>query len=166
MTSDTQKSEVLVGESMYNFIERLFPICRSITGEGVRQTLKIIQETIPLKIEEISTGTAAFDWNVPKEWNIKDAYVLDEKGNKIIDFQKSNLHVVGYSIPVNQTMSLHELQSKLHSLPKQPDAIPYVTSYYNLFACLRYLFNEVFKIGVHLRRASCNIHCMYRWRIL
>lgn len=119
-----------LGEQMHNLATRLFPICRSITGNGVRETLKIIQQHIPIKIYEVSTGIKVFDWTVPKEWNIRDAYVIDPEGNKIIDFKENNLHVVGYSIPINKTLALSELQKHLYSLPDQPDAIPYVTSYY------------------------------------
>ena len=122
--------EISVGKEMYKLAGRLFPICRSITGNGVRETLGIIKESIPLKIHEVSSGTKVFDWTVPKEWNIKDAYVADEKGHKLINFKKNNLHVVGYSVPVNKTMALSELQEHLYSLPKQPEAIPHVTSYY------------------------------------
>jgi aminopeptidase-like protein len=118
------------GEEMFGLLEQLFPICRSITGNGVRQTLKIIQEHIPLSVFEVPSGTKVFDWTVPKEWNISDAYVLDESGKKIVDFQKSNLHVVGYSAPVDTTVTLQELQEHLYSLETQPDAIPYITSYY------------------------------------
>jgi aminopeptidase-like protein len=119
------------GNEIYQLCVELFPICRSITGDGVRETLKIIQRHLPdLKIFEVPTGTQVFDWDVPREWNIRDAYVIDPEGNKIIDFKVSNLHVVGYSVPVNQIMSLEELQSHLYSLPDQPDAIPYITSYY------------------------------------
>lgn len=116
---------------MYDLVAWLFPICRSITGDGFRETLKIIQEHIPLNLYEVPTGTQVFDWTVPKEWNIKDAYVKDSNGNKVIDFKKSNLSVVGYSIPINKKVSLAELQEHLNSLPEQPQAIPYVTSYYN-----------------------------------
>ena len=120
------------GQQMHDLITQLFGFCRSITGNGVRQTLKIIQEHIPdLVIQEAPSGTQCCDWVVPDEWNIDDAYIMDEKGNKIIDFQKNNLHVVGYSIPVDQEMSLQELQEHLFSLPDMPEAIPYVTSYYN-----------------------------------
>lgn len=119
-----------LGEQMYDLIKELFPICRSITGNGVRKTLRIIQKHIPLKIHEVPTGTKVFDWDVPKEWNINDAYILDEQENKIVDFKKNNLHVVGYSTPINKTVDLAELQEHLFSLPEQPKAIPYITSYY------------------------------------
>lgn len=119
-----------VGQGMYQLIERLYPICRSITGNGVRETLSIINEYIPLEVREVPTGTKVFDWTVPKEWNIRDAYIKDLKGERIIDFQKSNLHVVNYSIPVRKTLSLEELKKHLHTLPDYPDWIPYRTSYY------------------------------------
>jgi len=119
------------GKYIYNLCKQLWPITRSITGDGVRDTLRIIQQEIPnLAINEVSTGAQCFDWVVPKEWNIKDAYILDPDGKKIIDLQENNLHIVGYSVPINKTMPLSELQEHLHSLPNQPDAIPYVTSYY------------------------------------
>src|SRR3990167_1234618 len=122
--------EISVGKEMYKLAGRLFPICRSITGNGVRETLGIIKEHIPLEIHEVPTGTQVFDWMIPKEWNIRDAFILDEQGNKIIDFKKNNLHVVGYSAPVDAVVSLSELQKHLHSRTEQPGAIPYVTSYY------------------------------------
>jgi aminopeptidase-like protein len=118
------------GPEMHALLADLFPICRSITGDGVRETLRVIQRRIPFTIVDVPSGTTAFDWIIPKEWNITDAYVLDESGKKVVDFQKSNLHVVGYSVPVNKTVSLSELQAHLYSLEDQPNAIPYVTSYY------------------------------------
>lgn len=116
---------------MYALIERLFPICRSITGEGVRETLRILQESIPLEIKEVPTGTQVYDWQVPKEWNIRDAYIKNSKGEKVVDFQNSNLHIMSYSVPVNKKLSLQELLPHLYSLPEQPDWIPNKTSYYN-----------------------------------
>jgi len=123
---------VNTGTNSYNLCRELFPLCRSVTGNGVRQTLQIIKDGyIPdLQIHEIPSGTQAFDWTVPKEWNINDAYIIDPDGNKIIDFKESNLHVVGYSVPVNKIVTLEELNEHLYSLPDQPNAIPYVTSYY------------------------------------
>lgn len=120
-----------VGKEMYKLIEKLFPICRSITGDGVRETLNIIKGMIPLEIHEVPSGTKAFDWTVPREWNIRDAYVKNSKGEKVIDFKKSNLHVISYSIPVNKTMSFEELKPYLHTDPNHKDRIPYLTSYYN-----------------------------------
>ncbi len=120
-----------IGNEIYALCEELFPICRSITGNGVRETLDIIQRYIPHLVRyEVPSGTQAFDWIVPKEWNITDAYVIDPNGNKIIDFNNSNLHVIGYSTPIDQTITLEKLQEHLYSLPDQPEAIPYITSYY------------------------------------
>jgi len=120
-----------IGKDIYRFIEELYPICRSITGNGVRETLRRIGHHVPLKVHEVPTGTQVFDWVVPKEWNVADAYVSDEAGNRIIDFRKSNLHVVNYSKPVSATLSLSELKSHLHTIPEHPDWIPYRTSYYS-----------------------------------
>ena len=112
----------------------LFPICRSLTGGGVRKTLKIIKKEFPkLKICKIRSGTKVFDWNVPPEWNVKDAYILDKNNKKIVDFKNNNLHLVGYSIPVNKFFSKKKLFNHIHSLPKQPKAIPYITSYYKKY---------------------------------
>jgi len=116
---------------MYELLKKLFPICRSITGDGVRRTLEIIKEEIPsLKVFEVPSGTKVFDWEVPKEWNIKDAWVKNSKGEKIIDFRQSNLNVLGYSIPVSRYVTKTELLEHLYTLPEQPSVIPYVTSYY------------------------------------
>ena len=115
---------------IFSLMEELYPICRSITGEGVRKSLKILKKIIGLNIFEVNTGTKVFDWKVPNEWNIKDAYVKNKNGKKIIDFKKSNIHLVSYSVPVNEKISLKDLKKHLHSLPKKPNSIPYVTSYY------------------------------------
>ncbi len=120
-----------IAKEIYKLCEELFPINRSITGDGFRQSLSILQRYLPeLKKFEVPTGTKCFDWEVPKEWNIKDAYIITPDGKKICDFKKSNLHVVNYSIPINRVVSFEELQKHLYSLPNQPDAIPYITSYY------------------------------------
>jgi aminopeptidase-like protein len=119
-----------VGQRMYSMIEELFPICRSITGDGVRRTLRILQNHVPLELREVTSGTQVFDWTVPREWNIRDAWVKNSRGEKIIDFQKNNLHVVNYSIPCRGMVTLDELKRHLHSLPDYPDWIPYRTSYY------------------------------------
>ena len=109
----------------------LFPICRSLTGDGFRKSLKIIKsEFSELKIKKIRSGTKVFDWNIPKEWNIFDAYVLDKNNNKIINFKENNLHLVGYSIPINKYIKKKELLKNLYCLKNQPGAIPYITSYY------------------------------------
>lgn len=119
------------GFEMYRIISDLYPICRSITGNGVRKTLQYIETIIPLKIFEVPSGTKVFDWTVPKEWSIRDAWVKDSKGNKIIDFNKSNLHILNYSIPVLKRVSLKELKEHLYTIPEYPEWIPYRTSYYN-----------------------------------
>jgi aminopeptidase-like protein len=118
------------GPAMHDLVARLFPICRSITGDGLRETLRIIQGHIPLTIHEVPSGRRVFDWTVPSEWNIREAYILDGTGARVIDFSDNNLHVVGYSVAVDTTVFLAELQEHLYSLEDQPDAIPYVTSYY------------------------------------
>lgn len=118
------------GQLMIELIKELYPICRSITGNGVRQTLNIINRYIPLNIHEVKTGTQVFDWTVPKEWNINDAYIMDAEGNKIVDFNNCNLHVLNYSTPINTRLSLTELKDHLYTIPEQPDWIPYRTSYY------------------------------------
>jgi len=112
------------------YLEKLFPICRSLTGLGNRQSLKILQELVDLKIHEVSSGTTIYDWTVPSEWTIRDAWIKDSRGQKVIDFQKNNLHLVSYSQPIHQTFSFEELKSYLHTLPQHPDLIPYRTSYY------------------------------------
>ena len=119
------------GDELYSLIRRLYPICRSITGDGVRESLQIIREYIPLQINEVPSGTKVFDWTIPDEWNIRDAYIKNSYGEKIIDFKKLNLHVLNYSIPVDDTISLDELKAHLHTIPENPEWVPYRTSYHN-----------------------------------
>jgi aminopeptidase-like protein len=120
-----------LGQRMYALAERLYPICRSITGNGLRETLRIIQKEIPLTLHEVASGTAVFDWVVPREWNIRDAYIKNSRGEKIVDFQQNNLHVLNYSTPINARINLEELRPHLFTLPEMPDWIPHRTSYFN-----------------------------------
>ena len=113
-----------------HYFDRLWPICRSITGDGLRDSLRIMQELVPLELTEVPTGTQVFDWEIPKEWNIEEAYILAPDGRKICDFKVNNLHVVNYSAPVERSMSFMELDAHLHHIESVPDAIPYITSYY------------------------------------
>ncbi len=119
-----------IGGACYALASELYPICRSITGNGVRETLDILARHIPLQQVEVPTGTQLFDWNAPKEWNIRDAWVKDPTGRKIVDFKACNLHVLNYSVPVHKTVTLAELKEQCFSLPDQPDLIPYRTSYH------------------------------------
>lgn len=118
------------GRAMHRFISELYPICRSITGDGVRKTLALIREHIPITVCEVPSGLQVFDWTVPPEWNIRDAYIKNSAGERVVDFRASNLHVVSYSVPIQARMGLSELKEHLFSDPKQPDLIPYRTSYY------------------------------------
>ncbi|HEY1482562.1 MAG TPA: DUF4910 domain-containing protein [Candidatus Acidoferrum sp.] len=119
-----------IGQQLHQFATDLYPICRSITGDGIRRTLQMIGERIPLQISEVPSGTPVFDWTVPKEWNIREAYVKGPDGSRIVDFKNHSLHVMNYSTPIRAVMPLHELKPHLHSLPNHPDWIPYRTSYY------------------------------------
>src|SRR4051812_23176019 len=124
------REPVQLGHEMHRLVADLYPIPRSITGDGVRQTLAKLRERIPLEMHEVRSGTTVFDWTVPDEWNVREAYVANAAGERVIDFRKHNLHLVGYSTPVRARMSLAELRPHLHTLPDRPDWIPYRTSYY------------------------------------
>lgn len=118
------------GKAMHDLCAELYPMCRSITGSGVRDTLTTVGAHVPVQIHEVPTGTEVLDWTVPKEWNIRDAYLMNAEGRRVIDFKASNLHVVGYSIPVHGTASLSDLRDRLYTLPSKPDLIPYRNAYY------------------------------------
>jgi len=125
-----QRDWTQIGRELYGFAAGLYPICRSITGDGIRRTLAAIRDKVPLQISEVPTGAAVFDWTVPKEWNIRDAFIKNAHGTRIVDFQQNNLHVLNYSVPVRAKMRLSELRTHLFTIPEHPDWIPYRTSYY------------------------------------
>lgn len=137
-------------DSLELYFDRLWPICRSLTGEGVRQSIEILQEIIPLQVQEIASGSEVYDWKVPKEWNVKQAYIVAPNGEKVADIAVNNLHLMSYSVPVNKTMSWQELEPHLFYLPEQPDAIPYRTSYYKeawAFCVNKHTYNALPKEG-------------------
>jgi aminopeptidase-like protein len=119
-----------IGEAIYSLAGRLYPICRSITGEGVRETLRVLAEYLPLTLHEVPTGAQVLDWTVPREWTIREAYIANAAGDRIVDFRRHNLHVLNYSAPIRARLSLAELKPHIFTLPEQPDLIPYRTSYY------------------------------------
>ena len=119
-----------IGNEIHALAAEIYPICRSITGDGVRETLRILQRHAPIEVKEVASGTQVFDWTVPREWNIRSAYIKSGDGRTIVDFKRSSLHVLNYSTPVNGRFSLAELKPHLFSLPDEPDLIPYRTSYY------------------------------------
>ena len=124
------KDAIEIGRQLHDFAAELYPICRSISGDGIRRTLASIRSRIPLQVSEVPTGTSVFDWTVPKEWNIRDAYIKEGSGKRVVDFRQCNLHVLNYSTPMRATMPLEELKTHLFTLPEHPDWIPYRTSYY------------------------------------
>jgi aminopeptidase-like protein len=125
-----QNNLVNAGQDLHRLASELFRICRSITGDGIRKTLALIGNRIPLRIFDVPTGTQVFDWTVPKEWNIRDAYIKAPDGTRVVDFQKSCLHVLNYSTPVHAKMRLSDLKAHLFTIPEKPDWVPYRTSYY------------------------------------
>jgi aminopeptidase-like protein len=126
-----EATALVAGEDMLRLATELFPICRSITGNGVRQTLQILARHIPIDVKEVPSGTPAFDWTVPREWNIRGAFIARLDGTRVIDFADHNLHILQYSTPLDAIVPVEELRRHLHALPDQPDWIPYRTSYYN-----------------------------------
>jgi aminopeptidase-like protein len=131
LTELNQKAPMEIEDELRRFAADLYPICRSITGEGIRRTLSAIGERIALQISEVPTGTTVFDWTIPKEWNIRDAYIKDAHGKRVVDFHQNNLHVLNYSTPVHSKILLNELKPHLFTIPDHPDWIPYRTSYYH-----------------------------------
>ncbi|HKP56857.1 MAG TPA: DUF4910 domain-containing protein [Polyangiales bacterium] len=131
MADSTRTTDRDLGAELHALVSELYPICRSITGDGVRQTLQILSRYNPLTVHEVPSGTPVLDWTVPKEWNIRDAWIADASGQRIVDFRKLNLHVLNYSVPVRAKLSLRELRPHLFTLPNQPDLVPYRTSYWN-----------------------------------
>jgi len=154
------------GRDMYAFASELFPICRSITGNGLRQTLAKVGERIPLQISEVASGTPVFDWTVPREWNIRQAYIQEPGGKRIVDFERNNLHVLNYSSPIHKKLALNELKQHLFTLPDHPDWIPYRTSYYqeNWGFCMTQRQLEQLREGeyeVHIDSSLVDGHLSY-----
>ena len=144
-------------KKIYLLAKKIFPICRSLTGKGNRKTLKIIKKVLPeLKVHEIKTGEKVFDWKVPNEWNVSEAYIVGPNKKKIIDFKNNNLHLVSYSTPINQSISFEKLKKKLHFNKKIKDAIPYVCSYYNRDWGFCLTYNEYNKLKKGIYKVKIN----------
>ena len=156
-----------IGTDMYKLAEELFPICRSLTGSGVRETLQILKKYLPgLKKFEIPTGTQCFDWTIPKEWNIRSGYIANLRGERLVDFKNNNLHVVGYSTPISTRIKFKDLQKHLHTIPSMPTAIPYITSYYseNWGFCLPHSLMETMRdeeYDIHIDSSLEHGHLTY-----
>jgi aminopeptidase-like protein len=156
----SRKVTPLNGQQLHEIAKRLWPIHRSITGTGTRSTLDVLKEYLPeLRIHEIASGTQVFDWTIPDEWNMRAAQLIDPDGEVVVDYANSNLHVVGYSVPIDTELTLEELQPHLHSIPEQPDAIPYVTSYYHRTwgFCLPHHQRQALKPGIYRARIDANL---------
>jgi len=150
----------MIGADIHQFAKELWPINRSITGEGVRDTLGLIKRHLPnLKINSVSSGTSVFDWTVPREWNVKEAYIITPSGEKICDFNENNLHLLGYSTPFEGNVKFADLKEHLYTLPEQPNAIPYITSYYKQrwgFCLSQEQFNDL-KEGTYYVKIDTNL---------
>ena len=166
------KKDLLIEKNTINlYLKKLYPICRSITGDGFRQSLKILGNKIDLKIFKFKSGSRVFDWKIPKEWNIKDGYILDPSNKKIANFKKHSLHIVNYSVPVNKSVVLSELKKKLFFFKNLPTAIPYVTSYYKRFWGFCISYREFLKLKkgkyrVVIKSSLKNGHLEYSDKIL
>ena len=151
---------VLDGRGMHALARRLWPLHRSLTGQGTRESLCLIQKVLPgLTLHEVPSGTQVFDWTIPDEWTMRDATLTDPDGNLVVAYSESNLHVVGYSVPIDASLDLEELQEHLHSIPEQPDAVPYVTSYYNprWGFCLTHELRQALKPGRYHARIDSTL---------
>jgi aminopeptidase-like protein len=149
--SSAQLATTDIGEDIFALVSEIYPICRSITGCGVRETLRSISAHVNLEVHEVPSGTQVFDWVIPREWNIRDAYIKNGRGDKVLDFAWSNLHVMSYSVPVRQRITLNELKQHIYTLPDQPDLIPYRTSYYaeNWAFCMPHRMLESLEDGTY-----------------
>jgi aminopeptidase-like protein len=155
----TAPSAAVVGGEAWRLVERLYNIPRSLTGDGVRETLAVVAEHVPLEVHEVPTGTQVLDWTVPREWNLREAWIAGPDGRRVVDAAEHPLHVVGYSVPVHRRMALAELREHLHSLPEQPGVIPYRTSYYrdSWGFCLRHRDLEALPDGEYEVRVDATL---------
>ena len=151
----------MINQNLFNFAKKIFPLNRSLSGSGVRATFKNMKSIIPdLKIFSVKSGTKIFDWKVPLEWNVSDAYIITPDKNKICSFKKHNLHLVGYSHSINKKINLQSLKKKLFSIPSRPNAIPYVTSYYkkDWGFCIQHSKKKKLKEGIYTVKIDSTLH--------